>query len=104
MDEDKPAPLIGEILEEEVELTLTELCRHCAMPAEALYELIESGVIEPVNRDPRQWRFQGVAIRRVQRAHRLQRDLGVNWLGAAIILDLLEEIEELRRHLARLEG
>lgn len=104
MAKDNAEPLTGEILEEEIELTLTQLCRSCQMPAESIHELIEAGVIEPVNRDPRQWRFRGICVRRVQRARRLQHDLGVNPAGAALILDLLEELHALRRRLARLEG
>lgn len=88
--------LSGEILEEEVELTLGELCRVCGVPAEQVLELVEQGVAEPLGREPRRWRFRGVAIRRVHCALRLERDLGVNPAGAALALDLLEELERLR--------
>jgi chaperone modulatory protein CbpM len=36
-------------------------------------------------------------LARVQRALRLQHDFGVNLAGAALALDLLEEVERLRR-------
>jgi hypothetical protein len=35
--------------------------------------------------------------------HRLRRDLGVNFAGAAVILDLVHRIEELNRELAELK-
>lgn len=97
-------PLAGEVLEEEVELTLAELCRACSLDAEQMMELIEEGVIEPRGRYVSTWRFEGVSIRRVRFAVRLQRDLGVNWAGAALALDLLEEIEALRRRIGTRGG
>ncbi|MGD2113162.1 MAG: chaperone modulator CbpM [Gammaproteobacteria bacterium] len=93
--------LSGEILEEDVELTLAQLCRSCRLPAEQVYELVEEGVVEPLGRDPAHWRFRGISVRRVHCALRLERDLGVNTAGAALALDLLEEIEAMRARLRR---
>lgn len=42
-------------------------------------------------------------IRRLKKLVRLRNRLGVNLSGAAIILDLLDKIEELRREIRRLE-
>ena len=95
--------LNGEILDEGVALTLAELCRACDLPAEQVTELVEYGVVEPVGRERGQWRFEAVSIRRVRRARRLQQDLGVNTAGAALALDLLDEMEQLRARLQRLE-
>ncbi len=94
--------MTGEVLED-VELTLGELCRRCGVPAEHVFELVEQGVAEPVGRDPGVWRFRGVSVYRVRCALRLERDLGVNAAGAALALDLLEELERLRVRRWRLE-
>jgi chaperone modulatory protein CbpM len=96
--------LSGEVLEEGVELSLAEMCRACRLPAEQLFELVEEGVVEPLGRDPAQWRFRGVSVRRVRCAVRLERDLGVNVAGAALVLDLLEELEAMRARLRRYGG
>jgi chaperone modulatory protein CbpM len=103
MTHDLLALLSGEVLDEEMELTLAELCRACRVPAERVFELVEVGVVEPLGREPGQWRFQGVSVRRVRCALRLERDLGVNTAGAALALDLLDEIEALRARLARFD-
>ncbi len=95
--------LSGDIVEEEIELSLAELCRACRLPAERVIELAQEGVIEPLGRDQARWRFRGVALRRVCCAGRLERDLGVNLAGAALAIDLLEELERLRARLRRLE-
>lgn len=96
--------LSGEVLEEDVQLTLSELCRACQLSAERIIELAEEGVIEPEGREPERWRFRGVSVRRVRCAVRLERDLGVNTAGVALALDLLEELEALRARLQRLAG
>ncbi len=94
--------LSGDILEEDVELTLADLCKASQMPAEHVYEFIEYGVIEPKASESGQWRFQGVSLFRMNRARRLQRDLGVNLAGAALALDLMEQIDALQSQLKRL--
>jgi chaperone modulatory protein CbpM len=94
--------LSGEVLEEEVELTLADLCRACQLRAEQIFELVDEGIIEPAGPEPGRWRFGGASLRRARVALTLQRDLGVNCAGAALALDLLEEMEALRARLQAL--
>ena len=96
--------LNGDILEEQGGLTLGELCRACRVPAEVVIEMVEHGLIEPAGRDPARWRFAGVSVQRVRCAQRLRRDLGVNLAGAALAVELLDEMEHLRARLRRLEA
>jgi chaperone modulatory protein CbpM len=92
----------GELVESVEALSLADLSRLCRLPAERIVELVEFGVIEPAGREPRQWRFAGVCVRRVRRVQRLERDLGLNLAGAALVLDLLDELAQLRARLQRL--
>lgn len=89
--------LKGLNLDEEETLTLGELSRACAMHAEWVISLVDEGVLEPVGHGPVSWRFPGTCLRRVRTAVRLQRDLGINLAGVALALDLLDEIEMLRK-------
>jgi len=89
--------LSGMLLDEDLELGLDELCRLCDVTAELVLEMALEGVIVPRGEQTQEWRFVGMDVRRVQIALRLQRDLGVNLSGAALALELLEEVEELRR-------
>lgn len=91
------------LLSHDTEFTLVELCRSCRLSAEQVFALVEEGVIEPRGANPGQWRFRAICVKRVQRAYRLERDLGVNMAGAALIIDLIEEIEQLKTRLRRLE-
>ncbi len=102
---DELLPLLsGEVLEEDVELTLADLCQACRLPAEEVFELVEEGIVEPVGRDTPHWRFHGRSVSRVRCAVQLRTDLGVNWAGAALALDLLDELHVLRGRLRRFEG
>lgn len=85
------------VLDEHTEFTLGELCRVCRVHGEFVIELVAEGIVEPRGRDPRRWRFTGVSVHRVRRAVRLHRDLGLNLPGVALALELLDEIERLRR-------
>ena len=89
--------LQGVILNEDTRCTLADLCRLCGGPAEVIHEMVEEGLLTPEGLSPGDWRFTCVAIKRVQTAVRLQHDLRVNLPGCALALDLLEELEELRR-------
>ena len=87
------------ILEEQTGLTLTEVCQACAVRVEYIVELVDEGVLNPLGREPHRWRFTGTHLRRATVALRLQRDLGVNLAGAALALQLLDEVEALQARL-----
>ena len=90
------------ILDESSQLSLRELCVACALSAEQIIALVDEGVIDaqPVSGS---LQFSGICVRKVRRIYRLERDLGVNHAGAALALELLEEIEQLRARIQRLE-
>jgi chaperone modulatory protein CbpM len=95
--------LTGLLLDEECSLTLGELSCACGVHAEWVVELVGEGILEPIGRDAAHWRFSGPSLHRARTVRRLQRDLGVNLAGAALALDLMDEIESLRAHLWVLE-
>ena len=68
-----------------------------------VFQLVDEGLIEPRGRYPKQWRFHGRSVRRVRCVLRLERDLGVNLAGAALALELLEEVQLLRTRLSRFQ-
>ena len=94
--------LSGIVLDDAVELTFDEFCLACSQSSTWVIELVEEGILEPVDTEADHWRFTGASLVRAQAARRLQRDLDVNLPGIALALDLLEEINELRERLDRL--
>jgi len=74
----------------------------CGVHPSVLQRFVDLGLIEPIRYGPDQYRITHSSILRVKRIERLRRDLGVNLLGAGIILDLVDKIEELRREVEQL--
>lgn len=95
-------PALGSIVEEDVPLTLLELCQACRASEEHVIAWVFEGVLEPIGETPRDWRFTGPALRRARLAGWLMRDLEVNTPGVALALDLLDEIAFLQARLQRL--
>lgn len=93
----------GELLSEEAHLGLTDICERCGLPEAMIRAYVEEGVLASQGDDVARWRFSEVEVVRVQKARRLQRDLRLNPAGAALALELMEQIEDLRARLARLE-
>lgn len=90
--------LVGDIAEFEA-LSLTRLCELCGAESSLIEALVEEGVLEVASgAEPR---FAGAALRRARMAVRLQRDLGVNAAGVAVVIELLERIETLEGRLGR---
>lgn len=87
--------LTGTVLGEQDVLTLAQVCRVCRVREETIIELVAEGITEPAGTEQGQWRFDPAGARRLHIAIRLQRDLGVNPAGAALALDLMEEIDRL---------
>jgi chaperone modulatory protein CbpM len=93
------APLSGEIFDDYAALSVDELSRLCAVDRTYIIELVEEGVISVIQIDAADWRFSGAALRRARTALRLQRDLEINLPGVALVLQLMEELDRLRREL-----
>ncbi len=89
------------IVEEHISFTLTELCRACRADSVTLIALVDEGVLEPAGSGPGDWRFSGPALRRARCALRLAHDLDLGLAGAALVLDLLDDIEALKASLRR---
>jgi chaperone modulatory protein CbpM len=99
----KQTVLTGIIVEENIVFSLGELSLACGQSAEWVVSLVEEGVIEPVIEDHSNWQFSGNCLRRVRIVQRLESDLGLNLAGAALALELLEELEALRNRIAVLD-
>jgi chaperone modulatory protein CbpM len=89
--------LSGTLLDDGSEYSMGELCRICDVNAEEIFEMVAEGILEPTGHDPAQWRFRGTSVVRIRIVLNLQQDLRVNLPGAALALELMDELEELRR-------
>ena len=98
-----PLTATSYLMEDVTELTLDDLCRACTAHADIIIELVSEGVIEGAatqqDLPPEYWRFTGLHLHRAKVAMRLHRDLGVNFAGAALALQLMDELTLLRAKL-----
>ena len=98
-----PLTATSYLMEDIIELTLDDLCRACVAQADIIIELVSEGVIDTAdarpNQPPERWRFTGLHLHRAKVAMRLHRDLGVNFAGAALALELMDEVQALKAKL-----
>ena len=92
-------PLHGSLVDEHTLLSVTELSRICAVEERYIIAFVEEGVLLPADARTSVWHFRGDALPRARRALRLQRDLEINLAGVALAMDLMDEIDRLRREL-----
>lgn len=93
-----------EMMEPTATFTLREVCERGDCHAEFVIKLVNYGVIAPVEDSPEagQWQFDLPTLARLRKAQRLQRDLQMNLPGLAMSLELLDEVQEMRREVDRL--
>ena len=94
---DEPA-LTGTIVDQSATLSIKDLSRICNVEERHIEEFVEEGVLNVVEVRS-EWHFTGDALRRARLAVRLERDLELNLAGVALALDLIEELQQLRREL-----
>ena len=90
-DFDLDEPLTFDVVAATVGAKRTLVAR---LAKQGLIETVDSGTDEPLL--PRR------VVVHLRRMQRLRRDLGVNFAGAAVILDLVGRIEQLNRELAEM--
>lgn len=90
-----------EVFDEGRRLHLDELCQVCGVETTVIVEFVSEGILEVQGQRQEEWYFTGVSVKRVRTALRLQQDLDLNLPGVALVLDLLDELEELRRRAGR---
>src|SRR5687767_1892353 len=81
-------------------LSAEELAAAGEISPRRLTRLVRLGLLDPVAADTS--RFTIATVARLRRMLRMQSDLGVNLVGAAIILDLMDRLERAQQELAPL--
>jgi len=86
------------VIVDEQSLSLPDICRALGSSAETVIGMVEYGIVEPIRgHDEQDWEFSAQALKRTRIAMRLQRDLQVSLEGLGLALNLLEEVQQLRR-------
>jgi chaperone modulatory protein CbpM len=74
-----------------------DICQRVQISEQDLIDIVSLGIIEPQDRKASEWQFDDAVLAEIARATRLRRDLEINWEGVALALELLDEVQALRR-------
>jgi hypothetical protein len=85
-------------------LTLPELAEACALRAAELQELVDDGVVRPVQRDEPVWVFSADYVMPLRKAGRLRRDFELDLFTAGLLLDQLLRIDALETQVRALQA
>jgi|GEM_PF-1230264 len=86
-------------------ITVQELSSVPGLTVSVLTEMVAFGIIEPSSGDaPARWMFSSIAAHRSMRALRLLHDLELNLAGAALVLELMDELQDARARLRLFES
>lgn len=92
--------LIGSLMEESW-LTIEQVAAACRVEPEWLTRHIDEGLFPSVECVSGIWRFSGTMLARARRMRQLERDFDAAPELAALVADMLEELDELRNRLRR---
>ena len=91
---------IGIVLEEAC-LTLEQVATACAVERAWVVRLVEEGYVPPMNGPETEWRFGSATLTRARRIREIERAFGAEPELAALVADMLDEIDELRAQARR---
>jgi chaperone modulatory protein CbpM len=84
------------VVTHELSVSFPELCEAANMSPDYLSELIAYNIIKPLTgKSPEDWKFSSNSIKVVNKAIRLHQDLEIEWADIALVVDLLDEIDQL---------
>lgn len=92
--------LIGTLLEDAC-LTLEQLCSACALSQDWVEHRVREGLLPIAGEKPGDWRFSSRDLRRARVMRQYELDFAAEPELAALVADMMEEIEALRARLRR---
>lgn len=90
-------------IETDPQFTLKEFCEACNADRELIQEVLQYGVLDPQGETFANLQFDSKQLRRMRTLMSLQKDLEINLAGAALVVELLDELELLHNKLAVLQ-
>jgi chaperone modulatory protein CbpM len=79
-----------------VRITVSEICEQEGLSAGTVSQLVEFEIARPLaGSSTADWQFDATGAHWMKRAVRLQRDLEIDWVTVATLIDLLRERERL---------
>ncbi len=87
-----------------IKLTVTEFCESVPVSRQTLEEMVSEGVFDVPGTATDDWVFDAEMLTLIRKALRLKSELDIDWAGIAVALDLLMELDQLRRENRQLKS
>jgi len=91
-------------LHEQHELLLEELCELSGLSETELRELVDYGVLAPIDSDAQHWTFSADRLIVARSARRMRKDFDLDPHGVALAVTLLERVHDLEAELRDLRA
>lgn len=92
---------ITAVVVDEAALTIDDVAIACAVTTQWVVRHVEEGSLDCAGSFPEQWRFSGRSLARARRIRAVERDFDAGPELAALVADMLDEIDMLRSRLRR---
>ncbi len=97
--------LEAQVVDADTLFSLADFAHACGQSHDWVLQLVEHSIVVVVQgAQPEQWQFAGQDLQRARRAFRLQRDFDASFSAVALMLELLDEVQDLRRQLVFYRG
>ena len=83
-------------MNENILYTTQAICNSHKLNQESINDMVEWGIACPLGNGPEKWLFSHDDYERIGRAQRFRNELDINIPGAALAIELIEELEQLR--------
>ena len=82
-------------------ISFNELCELEGIESQLVLEIVEYEIVIPLNRNIKdeseeQWVFDTDSLQWIKKALRLRRDLEIDWVAIAMVIDLMRQKEALQ--------
>jgi len=91
-------------LHQHYEFSLEELCELSGLSEAELRELVDHGVLAPIEPDAQHWNFSADRLVLARSARRLRKDFDLDTHGVALVVTLLERVRDLEAELRDLRA
>ncbi len=84
------------MVNENIIYTVSAVCYSYDLSQESIKEMVSWGIANPVGNNPEKWLFTHEDYERIGKASRFKNELDINIPGAALALQLLDDIQNIR--------
>ncbi|KGO32730.1 hypothetical protein JT06_18765 [Desulfobulbus sp. Tol-SR] len=86
-------------------MRIGEVAVRCRTHPGLVHRFVRLGLVDPIDTrgTPEQWLFENEAVPLIAKIIRLRNELGVNYAGVGVVLELLERINMLENRIRELE-